>query len=446
MSARSWARCVAVSEDSEATALVDGAGDGKVTGSYDEPAGPAAADEAGASYVGTEALVEVGPIAHGGHCVARWDSLVVFVRHALPGERVRIRITRGKRGDRFLLADAVEVLAPSAHRVTPACRYARPAGCGGCDFQHVDLAHQRELKGAVVAEQLARLAGIEREVTVAAVPGDLDGLRWRTRIELAVDRKGRTGLHPHHSRAVTPIEDCLIAAEAIGATGVYSRRFPGSRAVHAVVSSEGERAVVAVPQGLARTPSIHESVRLADRELAFRLNALGFWQVHPGAAATLVQAVLDGLAPRSGERCLDLYAGVGVFAAALADAVGPDGAVLAVESDARAVASARGTFAGRPEVEVRQERVESALAPLLAGGDRVDLVVLDPPRAGAGRAVVESIARLRPRAVAYVACDPAALARDLRHAQEEGYRLVDLSAYDAFPMTHHVECVAILQR
>lgn len=429
---------------------------------------PRRASPVGAEYpslAGAEYVVEVGPIAHGGHCVARHEGLVLFVRHALPGERVRARITSGRAGDRFLLAEAVEVLAASPHRVTPPCRYAGPGGCGGCDFQHAEVAYQRQLKSYVVREQLSRLAGLDREVTVLPLPvagsGEPgvghpaaggpgtgraadDGLRWRTRVDLAVDRAGRVGFHPHRSRAVLPIDDCLIAASDIAASGVFERAYPRAKTVHVVVSSTGERAVVAAPQGLRRTPTIHEQVRIGAADAVFRLNALGFWQVHPSAPGTFAATVLAGLAPRVGERCLDLYAGVGLFARALADAVGPTGAVLAVESDVRAARSAAEHFAGDGHVSVIPGRVEHVLAELSAEGGGVDLVVLDPPRTGAGAAVLAGIAALRPRAVAYVACDPAALARDLAYAAELGYVLADLTAYDAFPMTHHVECIAIL--
>lgn len=429
------------------------------------------------SIVGADYVVEVGPVAHGGHCVARHEGLVLFVRHALPGERVRARVTSGREGDRFLLAEAVEVLQASPHRVSAPCRYAGPAGCGGCDFQHADVAYQRELKAYVVREQLSRLAGLDREVTVLPLPlptrgpvaatapdrdpvvnpaaspaanpaatASDDGLRWRTRTDLAVDRRGRVGFHPHRSRAVLPIADCLIASEEIAATGVFERAFPRAKAVHVVASSTGERAVVVAPQGLRKTPTIHEQVRIGGTEVLFRLNALGFWQVHPAAAQTLTAAVLAGLEPRPGERCVDLYAGVGLFARALADAVGGSGEVLAVESDARAAQAAADHFADEGQVSVVHGRVDHALTQLTAEGVEFDHVVLDPPRTGAGREVMAGIARLRPTSVAYVACDPAALARDLAYGAEHGYELTELTAYDAFPMTHHVECVAILRR
>ncbi len=405
---------------------------------------PAARDVA--SLVGAQFEVDVGPVAHGGHCVARHDGRVVFVRHALPGELVRVRVTHGQDGDRFLRGDAVEVLRASEHRVVPPCPYAGPGRCGGCDWQHTAPSHSRQLKGRVVAEQLRRLAGVEMEPVVEELPGDEGGLRWRTRVEFAVDGSGRLGLRRHHSHEVVPVEDCLIATRRVAGSGALRRLWPGRRAVDVVDASGANRAVVVpVPRGERAAPDVLESVHLDGWSADFRMGARGFWQVHPGAAATFVSAVLDALQPEPGERALDLYCGVGLFASALADAVGAGGAVLAVESDATAARHARFNLRGRPQVEIRQARVDRALRPLLEQQRRpVDLVVLDPPRTGAGRTVVEQVTALQPRAVAYVACDPASLARDIGYARDAGYRLKGLRAFDAFPMTHHVECVAVL--
>ena len=404
-------------------------------------------DQEARSLVDTEVEVDVGPVAHGGHCVARHEGQVVFVRHALPGERVRVRITSGKEGDRFLRGDAVEVLEASAHRVTPPCRYAGPGLCGGCDFQHADLAYTRELKAAVLAEQLQRLAGLDLEVPVEPVPGDVDGLRWRTRVEFAVDGQGRAGLRKHRSHQVVPVEDCLIAGEPVIDSGVLSRRWPGSTGVDVIAPSGGPEVVtVALPDGERHAPHVQEHVVTPSGWSAqFRVGARGFWQVHPGAAATFVEHVLTSLAPRPGERALDLYAGVGLFAAALADAVGQEGTVLAVESHAGAVRDAQRNLGGRHHVEVRRDRVDRELRNLVRQQVRADLVVLDPPRTGAGRAVVRDVAAMRPRLVAYVACDPAALARDLGYAREAGSGIRSVRAFDAFPFTHHMECIAILE-
>ena len=418
----------------------------------------------------------MGPVAHGGHCVARHEGRVLFVRHALPGERVVAQVTEGCDGDRFLRADAVDVLSPSPDRVAPPCPLAGPGLCGGCDWQHASLAAQRRLKADVVREQLRRLARLDVEVVVEAVPGDDEGLGWRTRMQFAVGPDSKLGLRPHRSHQVLALTSCPIAHPGVEATGVTGQAWPGVRAVDVVVATTpgadpGERALVIAESASRKRPAlpqvdaalavtgvhggldqvrgrafVQERVVVGDWQHDFRVSGSGFWQVHPGAPAALVGAVLAALRPQAGEQVLDLYAGAGLFTAALAHAVAPQGAVLAIESNPRAVRDARHNLRNLPGAGVSQGRVDRVLAAMLPTGVRADLVVLDPPRTGAGRVVVEQICSLRPRAVAYVACDPAALARDVAYAAEHGYRLTGVRGFDLFPMTQHVECVALLVR
>jgi len=403
--------------------------------------------------------------------VARVEGRVVFVRHALPGERVRARVTEGRERDPFLRADAVEVLEASPDRVTPPCPFSGPGRCGGCDWQHAALPAQRDLKAAVVAEQLRRGAGVDLPVVVEEVPGAPDGLGWRTRVRWTVDDGGRAGLLRYRSHEVEPVEACAIAQPGVTGMDVPGRAWPAVASVLTVASAgSGDRALVATPRrrrGRVEFPELPEDVSLvrddgragvvvqgaaAVHEVAlgrsFAVSHGGFWQVHPGAADVLSDAVLDGLDPQPGETVLDLYAGVGLFAAGLAVRVGAAGRVVAVESHRGAASDARRNLRGLP-VRVVRGRADHVLAGRVARGvdlpDRADLVVLDPPRSGAGRAVTEHLTRLAPRRVAYVACDPAALARDVATFRVLGYRLASLRAFDLFPMTHHVECVALLE-
>lgn len=384
-------------------------------------------------------------VAHGGHCVARHEGRVVFVRHALPGERVVVEVTSGTDRSSFLRADAVEVLAPSPQRREAPCRFAGPGGCGGCDWQHTSAAFGRELKARVVAEQLRRLAGIERDVIVQAVPGDADGLRWRTRIELAVDANGAPGLRRHRSHDVIDIDDCLIATDAVAGSGALAHDWPGARAVEVAASSTGEVSVIPAPSQ-QHEPTLHEVVPVGDGALTLEVGARGFWQVHPGAARTLADAVLRLGRPGTGERVLDLYSGVGLFAAALAGAVGEQGSVTAVEGAADALPHAEANLAAYSWALPETADVRAWLAQDRRRTADVDLVVLDPPRTGVGAEVLSTLLQGRPRAVVYVACDPAALARDVATAARQGYVLKELEAFDLFPMTHHVECVALLEQ
>lgn len=398
------------------------------------------ADEAQAEGTATGTVIEVdiGAVAHGGHCVARHDGRVVFVRHTLPGERVRALVIEGRPGDAFWRADAIEVLTPSPERVTPRCPYSGPGRCGGCDWQHASLPVQRHLKAEVVTEQLHRLAGLDvagllgHPVQVEAVLGDVDGLDWRTRVQLAVDGTGRLGLRKHRSHDVVPIESCPIAhpavdavvSESVRAAGQQGRGWGGCSTVEVVApagsddpplvlltpsASGGGAAAGGAPKMLPAQVSVarvgqggsservrgrawvREGVEVDGALREFRVSGSGFWQVHPGAAAALVEAVLTGLAPRAGERALDLYCGVGLFAAALAGPLGPQGAVIGVESDPRAVGDARRNLHDVPTVRLVQGQVERVLGSLglEAPGEGPDLVVLDPPRTGAGRRVIE---------------------------------------------------------
>ncbi|SNR91789.1 class I SAM-dependent RNA methyltransferase [Actinomadura mexicana] len=434
--------------------------------------------------------LEVGNVANGGFCVARHEGRVVFVRHALPGERVRARVT--DRTKNFLRADAVEIIEASPDRVQAPCPFAGPGRCGGCDWQHASLPAQRALKAAVVQEQLERLAGITRTVVVEEVPYPVDsevtprpGLGWRTRVQFSVS-SGVVGLRKHRSHDLEPVDECLIAHPGVELMGIERKRWPGASGVEGVVSaSTGDRLVVlrGRDRRKIRVPRLDVPVRLVRgkpepgaglpyvrEEVSGRLyqvSGSGFWQVHPGAAQLLADAVLDALEPKPGDIALDLYCGVGLFAGVLADRVGDEGLVVGIESDGQAVRDARFNLRDLPNVSIERGSVEEVVPDLEFGrassgsrtqnkrgtghhgGSRVrraDLVVLDPPRTGAGREVVEHITRLAARKIAYVSCDPATLARDLAYFSERGWTLESLRAFDAFPMTHHVECLATLVR
>jgi tRNA/tmRNA/rRNA uracil-C5-methylase (TrmA/RlmC/RlmD family) len=401
-------------------------------------------------------ILTVGAIAAGGACVARDpEGRVVFVRHCLPGETVRVEVTGTTTS--YLRADAVEVLEPSPDRVVPPCPYAAPGRCGGCDFQHVALPRQRALKAELVQEQLSRLAGLSLPVVVEPVPGDDEGLGWRTRVQFGVQSDGAVGLHRHRSHDLELVDRCLIASADVEAVGAEALRWDGASAVEVVAA--GSQRVVSVTsrrRGSATVPDVDAGVVVDGRPVrvphgvrhtvlgrSFEVAAGGFWQVHPGAPATLVSAVLDGLAPSPGDRVLDLYAGVGLFAALLGERVGPTGSVFAVEGDARASADAARNTADQPHVKVRTAAVDAGL---LSRVGRPSLVVLDPPRAGAGLAVSRALVSLAPERIAYVACDPASFARDLRVFLDAGWTMPSLRAFDLFPMTEHVELVATLAR
>jgi tRNA/tmRNA/rRNA uracil-C5-methylase (TrmA/RlmC/RlmD family) len=380
--------------------------------------------------------LDVGAVAHGGHCVARVEGRVVFVRHALPGERVRAVVTDDG-GGAFCRADAIAVLVPAAGRVEAACPWARAGGCGGCDWQHADGALQRELKAAVLREQLERLGGLPASVldelapVVEELPGGLLG--WRHRVRLAVDGEGRPGLRAHRSHDVLPIADCPLTPDG-SLRPVLAQRFAPGVDVEVAVDAAGVRHVVAAGSG--NGPAIVQ--RAVGRE--WRLTPGTFWQVHPALADALARLVGEWAQAPAGGVAWDLYGGVGLFAAVLAGQVGPDGRVTVVESAPQAVADGRAALADLRQVRWRTGRVEHVLPTL---PDRPDVVVADPPRRGLGRALVAALCAHEPARVVHVACDPAALARDVALFAAHGYRTAALRAFDAFPMTHHMECTAL---
>lgn len=404
--------------------------------------------------------LEAGRAAAGGGCVARAeDGRVVFVRHCLPGERVLAAVTEEAKS--YLRADALQIVESSPDRVTPPCPYAGPGRCGGCDWQHVALEAQRRLKADLVAEQLWRLSGIERVVEVEEVDGAPGGLGWRSRIRFGIDGSGHIGLHKHRSHELQNVERCLIASAAVEAVGVESLEWPEVEDLEVFASDETGEVVVSLTtrsRRLGRLQLIEaglvvngrvkrEPGRLAFNVLKrhYEVSAGVFWQVHPSAAHVLGRAVLEGLEARPGDRVADLYAGAGLFAGLVGDVVDQAGSVLAVERDRWACADAARNTDELPHVEVLKAAITPALIRERLG--KVNLAVLDPSREGAGRAVTSSLVDLQPgpRRIVYVACDPASFARDLRVFLDANWALRSLRAFDLFPMTYHVELVAVIE-
>ncbi len=420
----------------------------------------------------------VGPAAHGGHCVARHEGRVIFVRHAIPGEVVRARLTEYDDDARFWRADATDILRASADRVNhpwaladavlAGMRGTRPVG--GAEFGHISLPAQRRLKAGIFREQLTRLGKVERSITVEPVPDESpDGLGWRTRVGFAVDSSGHLSMHEHRSNGLIPVAEMPLAVPAINELGLWNVDFAGVESVEiAAGSGEGEplvllgsadplsRAVRSVADSIegasvvAWDPGSGTLHRLKGRtwleevvgDNRFRVTGGGFWQIHRSAPTVLTEAVLQGLNLSGGQRVADLYAGAGLFTAALAEEVSDSGAVLSVESAPGASKDARRNLHGRHQVDIVQGKVEKVLR---ERRPHLDAVVLDPPRAGAGKEVVRAIAGSGTRSVVYVSCDPASFSRDVAYFSAAGWRLDGLRVFDLYPHTHHMESVAVLR-
>lgn len=395
----------------------------------------------------SEAVVRVERPATGGGVGRLEDGRVVFVRHSLPGELVRVSITENT--SKFSRGDAVEVLEASAERVAPPCEYARPGACGGCDLQHASVSAQASWKLSLVREHLRRIAGIEPELEFSPIPGDAKGSR--TRLRCAVDEDGQLCLRGARSHELIAISSCWIADSAfapafetswVGAEEVELRALGGGEpfAVVRRDTHRGSMIELCSLRGEPLEPSTQSRV-LVDGHY-FSVSPRSFWQAHRAAPHVLLDAVLEFADASEGDHVVDLFSGVGLFAVPLAKAVGSRGRVTAVESSPYAVRDARQNGDGLRQLKVREWAVSPRAINDSVAKD--DIVVLDPPRSGLARGVPEALVRRAPRRIVYVSCDPATFARDLKALQSGGFSLARLKVFDLFPMTEHVELVGLL--
>lgn len=371
----------------------------------------------------------------------------MFVRYALPGETVRARVVRtGSHREKYWNADAVEVIEPSPDRVDPWCPIAGVDGSGCCDLAFADPAAARRLKGAVVANQLARLGNYHwcaEEEASAEVVGEAGHTGWRTRVRLDVSADGRAGFHRYHSAELVHRLDCAQLPEGM-LTGVADQRWPAGTAVHVAVDDDGHRHLVVAGRGRKT------EVREGDYEAVQRVNGrtwrvpvTAFWQAHRDAPARYSALVSEWAQLMPGMTAWDLYGGAGVFAAALAAAVGDTGRVLTVDTSRGAARAARAALGDLGAVSVVTDSVRRALAGQSA---RADVAVLDPPRTGAGKDVIAALAAAEVPRIIHIGCEAASFARDIGLYRQSGYRVENLRVFDSFPLTHHVECVAVLTR
>ena len=379
--------------------------------------------------VGQIIRVTIEKVAHGGHFIARYEGAVIFVRHGLPGELVDIAIT--SIGSSFNRGDVVTVIEPSADRVDAPCRFANRNGCGGCDFQHVAISAQRKLKSDVITEQFSRIAKMDIRVEVEEVS---PALGWRTQTTIGSDKNGRAGFYASRTNSIMAIDNCLVLHPAIGYQEIAGRNWePGAR-IEVSASTDGSRRVVVGDQIEGDAQQI-----FTVKDKKYHVSAGSFWQSNLNAPEVLVDCVSEFAQVKTGEHVLDLYGGVGLFALQILDAIGPGGRIDLVEGSKSATADAHINFEGAENVKIHTGDVEK----ILPRFSRADVIILDPPRDGAKKNVIESAVACAPRAIVYVACDPAALARDSALLRDANYTLKEIRAFDLFPMTHHIECVAL---
>ena len=407
-----------------------------------------------AGFIGTEVDLDITNVAHGGVFVARHEGRVIFVSDAIPGERVRARISEDSQKS-FWRAETIEVLEASPHRrphVWPEASVDRdPAQRpGGADFGHIELAHQRELKAFVLTDSLSRMAKLETNVTVESAPGDdeTNGLGYRTREFLHVDFDGHVGPYALRSHRVVSVTGLPLATRRIQESAPLTATISGIDGITLVDSDSGMVALESRDNDKTKAPLIVQ--RVGERE--FSLRASSFWQVHRRAPVVLTQAITRAIDsqlfdPRAAN--LDLYGGVGLLAAAVGDAFGSTTRITSVELDEEATEFASNNLADWVGARAVTARVDHFVTDLVVSASAIDrsrlaaaAVVLDPPRSGAGASVVDALGELAPAQIIYVACDPVALARDTHLLSTHGYELAHLEAHDLFPHTHHVEAVA----
>jgi tRNA/tmRNA/rRNA uracil-C5-methylase (TrmA/RlmC/RlmD family) len=373
--------------------------------------------------------VTIEKVAHGGHFIARHEGAVIFLRHGLPGEVVDVAIT--SIGSSFNRGDVVKVITASADRVAAPCTYANRNGCGGCDFQHVEISAQRKLKSQVITEQFSRIAKMEISVEVEEVSSPLG---WRTQTTIGSDKNGHAGFYGSRTNTIIPIKNCQVLHSSVGYEAIAARSWePGIRIEVSAASSKVPRLIA----GDTVEGDLIQIYSVAQKE--YQVSAGSFWQSNIRAPQVLVDAVRSFADVKSGDHLIDLYGGVGLFGLALLDLLGVDGRIDHVEGSKSAIADAHVNYGEAKNVHFHTGDVEK----ILPRFSSADVVILDPPREGAKKAVIESLVACSPRAIVYVACDPAALARDTALLRDANYTLIQLRAFDLFPMTHHIECVAL---
>jgi tRNA/tmRNA/rRNA uracil-C5-methylase (TrmA/RlmC/RlmD family) len=393
-----------------------------------------------------ELTLDTGAPANGGSCVAHHEGRVVFVRYALPGEKVRVRVT-ADRGS-YWHAEAIEVIEPSADRTASLCPIAGADGAGCCDLAFAVPEAARVLKAQVVANQLERLGGHHWSgPDTGAEPLSAAGpTGWRTRVRLDVGLDRRPGFHRYHSdELVTDLRCAQLPAGMLD--GLAEADWPPEAQLHVALDDDGQRHVVRTVRAGRRNETkvvegAYQAVQRVGRR-SWQVPVTAFWQAHRDAARVYSSLVADWAQPGAGRTAWDLYGGAGVFAAVLGDAVGESGRVLTIDTSRAATRAARAALLDLPQVEVITDSVRRALAVQRAGAD---VAVLDPPRSGAGREVVDLLAAAGVLRVVHIGCEAASFARDIGLYRGHGYVVEKIKVFDAFPLTHHTECVALLTR
>lgn len=402
----------------------------------------------GVLEIGKKYVAEIGKIAHGGHFITHVEGCVVFVRGALTGERAEVEITHKRQKVYFGIAQ--EILGASEFRVAPSCKASR--FCGGCDFQFITPAHQRVLKTQVLKESLQRfalfeVAHIEHIVGIGVRElGSPSGLGWRERARF--EWNGGWQMHRYRSDSMVNTPSCTTITPEISRELTRLADLGGLAEGEYTFAQGSEGVSVVGPLGHVAGPNL---VKRSFGGSEWESNPHDFWQSNAALLPDVSQSIQASEAICVGGTWWDLYAGSGVFSQFLAQEVGDTGSVTSVEGNRNASQLARDRFARSSNtqaapVRVINSSVESFVERIHEVGVSLDGVFLDPPRSGAGIAVCQVLLGISPEWIIYLACDPVALARDAKVLCASGkYELRSVTAWDAFPMTHHFESLAIFK-
>ena len=424
-------------------------------------------------------IVQFEKLTYGGEAMGRLsDGRAIFVPFGLPGERVRVRLTEEKKN--FARGELVEVLDASPDRITPRCRHffsplsagegpGVRAACGGCHYQHLPYPKQLEAKTEILRDQLTRIGKIENPPVVPMVASPSEW-NYRNHVQFHLTEAGELGFVNASGKTVIPITKCHLPEVSLNTLWPQLEFEPDADIARVSLRAGADEEIMLVLESDSPEPpeleleagisvahvyedhavvlagDDHIFIRVLGRD--FKVSAPSFFQVNTPMAGKMVEHLLAALPVSAADTLLDVYCGAGLFSAFFASRAGN---VIGIESSPSACEDFMVNLDEFENVELYEGAAEEILPDLVAqahassgaNDGNLHYVVVDPPRAGLDRRVVDTIQASRPRMIAYVSCDPSTLARDAKRLIEGGYTLKQVMPFDLFPQTYHIESISI---
>jgi len=396
---------------------------------------------------------------YGGDALARLpDGRAVFIPYALPDEELLIWLVEEK--ERYARGEIIEIIKPSPLRIQPRCPHFRD--CGGCHYQHISYEEQLKIKESIFIDQLERMGKIIDPPVKEIVPSPMVW-NYRNQIQLHISREGELGFLRHRSDQIVPIQECHLPEDSLNQIwpALSLEYIPGLDRITIRSGEEGQDTLIVLESSDPKPiefsvdlplSAVHqgpggEIVLAGDdftiipiQDIPFVVSSGSFFQVNTPVAELIVNFLLEKLPLNDDSLVLDVYCGVGLFSAFLAPRVGK---VIGIESDPKAGEDFLYNLASHKNVDFYDLPAENVL-PFL--DLTPDIILLDPPRAGISKTVLDSVVSLNPGLIVYISCDPATLARDSNRFQKQGFVLQESTPFDMFPQTFHIESVNIFQR